>query len=211
MSRYSVSIHFLSEKIEVARTYGKIKQGGESMAQSNEMQQWIDEMAKLALPRWDDLPELDLYMDQVVTLIERYLKPLLSENTEKMLTKSMVNNYVKLQLIPPPIKKQYSRRHLAFLIAITLLKQVVTIKEIKQGIENQANISGEKNAYNYLIEEQEKAIHAVAASLNTNENIVVDFKDVKKSQLALIMVAMAFAGKIATEKIVAIQGRMKDE
>ena len=66
------------------------------MSQANALERWINEIAEIHLPRWDELPELDLYMDQVVTLVERYLNPLMSQSKEKLLTKSMVNNYVKL-------------------------------------------------------------------------------------------------------------------
>lgn len=178
------------------------------MSQENELQLWVDEIAKVHLPRWDELPELDLYMDQVVTLVERYLNPLMNQSNEKMLTKSMVNNYVKLQLIPAPVRKQYSRRHLAFLIAITVLKQIVTIKEVKQGIMNQARVSGEKNAYNYFVEETERAIHVVATCLKESHDVPVHFQDVEESKLALKMAAVAFATKIAAEKLVEIQSRV---
>lgn len=187
------------------KTCDKIDEGGEKMSQVKELESWVDEISQVHLPRWHELPELDLYMDQVVTLVERYLSPLMVQGTEKMLTKSMVNNYVKLQLIPAPVKKQYSRRHLAFLIAITVLKQVVTIKEVKQGIMNLAKVTGEKNAYNYFVEEQERAIHGVANSLMENHDIPIEFQDVDESKLALKMASMAFATKIAAERLVFIQ------
>ena len=69
------------------------------------------------LPRWDELPDLDLYMDQVLSLIHRYLGPEESPDG-KGLTSSMVNHYVKMHIMPPPEKKKYNRIHLAYLIAI---------------------------------------------------------------------------------------------
>lgn len=175
------------------------------MSQNNTLEQWIEEIYELHLPRWNELPQLDLYMDQVVTLIERYLKPLLMPSEEKVLTKSMVNNYVKLQMIPAPVKKQYSRKHLAYLIVITVLKQVVTIKEVKQGVVNLTKIVGEKNAYNYFIEEQEKALHLIAESLSKKQTFPVTVEPVDENKLALRMAAMAFASKIAAEKLVEFQ------
>lgn len=176
------------------------------MNQDNGYKEWIMELERLHLPRWDELPELDLYMDQVVTLVERYLNPLLkSQGKEKLLTKSMVNNYVKLQLIPAPIKKQYSRKHLAYLIAITVLKQVVTIKEVRQGVLNLTMVVGEKNAYNYFVEEQEKAVHLVAASLAGQQSVPVEIENTDENKLALRMAAAAFAAKIAAEKLVEVQ------
>lgn len=177
------------------------------MSKNNTLEQWIDEISELHLPRWNELPQLDLYMDQVVTLIERYLRPLLNPSDEKVLTKSMVNNYVKLQMIPAPVKKQYSRKHLAYLIVITVLKQVVTIKEVKQGVMNLTEIVGEKNAYNYFIEEQEKALHLMAVSIREKKELPLNLEPVDENKLALRMAAMAFATKIAAEKLVVAQSK----
>lgn len=177
-----------------------------TMDLENGLQTWIDELRQIHLPRWDELPVLDLYMDQVVTLIERYLGALVSEENEKMLTKSMVNNYVKLQLIPPPVKRQYSRRHLAFLIVITLLKQIMPIKEVKDAILLQAKYSGEKEAYNYYIEEQEKAIHGLVSCLTREEIVELDFKELDENYFALKMATMAFAAKIAATKLIDSKG-----
>lgn len=57
------------------------------------------------LPQWEELPDIDLYMDQVLNLVDRYLSPI----GVKPVTAAMINNYVKLNLIPKPIGKRYSR------------------------------------------------------------------------------------------------------
>ena len=81
----------------------------------------------MRLPRWEDLPDFGLYMDQVVVLIERALDGMLPEGE---ITKSMVNNYVKVKLIPRPMGKKYEREHLAMLLMICILKQSLTMEEI---------------------------------------------------------------------------------
>ena len=80
------------------------------------------------IPLWNELPELDLYMDQVIGLMERYLN---ASKKDKLITPSMVNNYVKLGIMPPPQKKKYSKTHIAYLIIICSLKQVMPIPNIK--------------------------------------------------------------------------------
>lgn len=85
--------------------------------------------APLLLPRYEQLPDIGLYMDQVIALTERYLGPVFGSDST-VLTASMVNNYVKQRLLPPPQKKRYSREHVACLIAICILKQVLSIPEI---------------------------------------------------------------------------------
>ena len=174
------------------------------MKHNEEMNEWCRQLEHLHLPRWNELPELDLYMDQVVTLIERYLGLIFVDKQEKMLTKSMVNNYVKLQLIPAPVKKQYSRRHVALLIAITVLKQIVTIKEVKDGINNLAQVHGEKWAYNYFCEEMENALKQV---LKQARGEASDEKSecIPFEELPLKMATQAVACKIVVEKTVQIQ------
>lgn len=85
----------------------------------------------IKLPYWHQLPDLDLYLDQVLILInDLIVEPTLSE--EKGLTASMINNYVKHHHIEKPIKKKYRKRQVARLIAITFLKNVFPIQHISQ-------------------------------------------------------------------------------
>ena len=77
------------------------------------------------LPRWEELPDLELYMDQVLSLAARYL-----EEEPRALTASMVNNYVKQGLLPPPVRKRYSRLHLAELLMVCVLKSSLSMSDI---------------------------------------------------------------------------------
>ena len=79
------------------------------------------------LPEWDMLPDIGLYMDQVVTLMERTFVPALPKGE---MTKSMVNNYVKVGLVPRPAGKKYDREHLAVLLIICVLKQALSMENI---------------------------------------------------------------------------------
>ena len=95
------------------------------------MQQIDQEMImKIHIPRWNELPEIDLYLDQVVNYIEKYLGQYTVNKDDKIITKTMINNYVKLGIMPAPTKKKYSRSHMAYLIVICVLKQVYSISDI---------------------------------------------------------------------------------
>ncbi len=88
------------------------------------------------LPRWTELPNVDLYLDQVVNLINSTLSPYIFLNNDKkkeniqVLTKTMINNYVKNNLIEAPEKKLYSKIQLAKLFVICILKQVYSMQDI---------------------------------------------------------------------------------
>lgn len=84
---------------------------------------------RIDLPQWETLPDIGLYMDQVITLMERTFRPFLPGAE---ITKSMVNNYVKVALIKRPDGKRYDREHLALLIMIGVLKQALSLESIAQ-------------------------------------------------------------------------------
>ena len=81
---------------------------------------------------WEAIPDLGLYMDQVVTYVATALAPLYGEEPKDLLTSSMVNNYVKQSLLPRPQGKKYYREHLAMLLMITSLKRTMAMDEIKR-------------------------------------------------------------------------------
>lgn len=169
-----------------------------------EIKNWGESIATFHLPRWDELPTLELYMDQVITLIDQYLSPVIQVEKHPLLTSSMVNNYVKKGMIPAPEKKRYHQKHLAFLIAITMLKQVLTIPEIKTGIIFQGKVVGIRNAYNLFCEEQEKAIRIVgqeaagAPEQRETQPIAVELIAIKGA-------TRSFANKLLAEKMIALE------
>ena len=82
-------------------------------------------------PKWEDIPNIDLYLDQVLLYVNQVCASI-SPDKEKGLTASMVNNYVKHGYLTKPDKKKYQRKQIARLIAITTLKSVFSIQEIAQ-------------------------------------------------------------------------------
>lgn len=98
------------------------------------LQSWEQDLTGYFLPTWDDLPPIDLYMDQVVALLGQYLTIASQRDTSQsppIITPSIINNYVRLKLLPPPHKKKYSRLHLAYLLMICTLKPTLSITEIQ--------------------------------------------------------------------------------
>ena len=80
----------------------------------------------------EDIPNIDLYMDQVTTFIDRKMRAAARyPDDDKILTKTMINNYAKNDLLPPPVKKKYSRDHILMLIFIYYYKGIVSISDIQ--------------------------------------------------------------------------------
>ncbi len=81
---------------------------------------------------WEQIPDLGLYMDQVITFITRMYEPLYGQEIHGYLSSSMINNYVKSRLIPRPTGKKYSREQIALLIMIVVLKQSSSMEDIRR-------------------------------------------------------------------------------
>lgn len=96
-----------------------------------ELKQMIENLSFKEKIELDSIPNLDLYMDQVITLFEDKLKHNKRYETDKLLTKTMINNYIKDKLLMPAVKKKYTKEHMLLMILLYDLKQVLTIGDIK--------------------------------------------------------------------------------
>lgn len=141
------------------------------------------------LPRWEELPDLDLYMDQVLKLTEKHLNPI----GIKPVTSAMINNYVKLKLLPPPVGKKYTRLHVAFIFAIAILKDVFEISQIREGILAETKILGLRPAYNLFVEEVESASRLVELQGSQTQPMVLMEGELTPENRILKLAALAFA------------------
>lgn len=110
-------------------------------------------------PRWEELPSIELYMDQLTNYINAVYTPLTDPTEDDpLLTKAMVNNYVKMKVVARPVNKKYGRTQQAYLLVICAMKQVLSIPELYALI----HIGLEKyplpTAYNYFCTEIESAL-----------------------------------------------------
>lgn len=106
------------------------------------------------LPRWEELPVVDLYKEQVLELIEHVLSPL----EIRPVSAAMINNYTKLHWIPAPIQKKYSRKHVSHILVIAMLKDVFELSEINRAIQLEKSLLGMNVAYDLFITEMENAL-----------------------------------------------------
>ena len=95
----------------------------------NELKVWLDGLKDSSLPQFDNLPDVSLYMDQIVSYIDTILAPY-SRDEQKLITSFMVNNYVKAKIIEAPVLKRYNKNQLSYLIAICLLKQITSMSNM---------------------------------------------------------------------------------
>ena len=92
----------------------------------------LQRLAKLNYIKPGDVPNIDLYMDQVTTFMDENLLDVKRYEDDKILTKTMINNYTKNDLLPPPVKKKYSKEHIYVLTFIYYLKNILSISDIQK-------------------------------------------------------------------------------
>ena len=90
------------------------------------------QLGQRCLPKWEELPDFELYMDQVTTFMDKQLSGNKRHEDDKILTKTMINNYSKNDLLPPSDKKKYSKDHIILLIYIYYMKNFLSISAIEQ-------------------------------------------------------------------------------
>ena len=157
------------------------------------------EIKQFRLPRWNEFPNIDLYIDQVVCLLEDSLSEYIkndNEKEDKLITKTMINNYVKNNIIKPPINKKYNKEHIAYLFVIFILKQLYSINEIKKLIGLAIETSSTEQAYNRFCTELEEAV-----KLTFNRDKYEDKTPLNQEQYILRNVVQSFANKLYVQKI----------
>ncbi len=110
----------------------------------------MDSLDRITYIKAEDIPNIDLYMDQVTTFMESRLKRTTrNPGEDKILTKTMINNYAKNDLLPPPYKKKYSREHVMLLVFIYYYKGILSINDIQELLEPiTRQFFGTKEAFN---------------------------------------------------------------
>ena len=93
--------------------------------------QLLDKISSFDYIHADQIPNIDLYMDQVTTFMDTHLGATRRYDEDKVLTKTMINNYAKNNLLPPPVKKKYSKEHVLVMIFIYYFKNILSIKDIE--------------------------------------------------------------------------------
>lgn len=145
------------------------------------------------LPRYSQIPDVGLYLDQAVRFISQALSPL----GEMTLTGSMISNYVKKGLVASPVRKLYNREQIAHLLFIALAKSVLSLDSLQEFIRLRQRTYAAQTAYDYLCLEFENVLHYVFGLKESLDHIGVDHTD-EKQILRSTIIAVCY--KIYLEK-----------
>ncbi|RGY96363.1 DUF1836 domain-containing protein [Clostridium sp. AM58-1XD] len=186
----------------------------------------VDRLGRLSYVTPEDIPNIDLYMDQVTTFMDTHLGVCKRDDEDKILTKTMINNYAKNNLLPPPNKKKYSREHILLLIFIYYYKNILSITDIGEllrPITEGHFASGSSPSLSRIYEEvfsleQEQRQHLKDDVLQKFEHALKTFPDVDDSssekeylQLFAFLSELAFDVYLKKQMIEKIIDELKAE
>ena len=146
-------------------------------------QKITDSLRDFRLPRYEELPDVGLYLEQTAKYISEFLSPL----EEGSLTPSMVSNYVKKGLIRNPVKKQYGREQIAYLFFIALTKNVLSLDGLINFIALQKRTYSLQKAYDYFCEQFENTLLFTAEVKDTLDIAGEDTTDEKRLLFSCIV------------------------
>ena len=132
-------------------------------------------ICQFRLPRYEEIPTVGLYLEQVTKYIGDYLSPLSGVE----ITSSMISNYVKKKLVSNPVRKQYSRDQIAYLMFVAVVKTVVSMEDIRLMISIQQKTYSAQRAYDYFCLELENVLQFVFDRKNALDVVGVDSTDEK--------------------------------
>lgn len=144
---------------------------------------------------WETLPDLALYMDQLISYMPRQLIRFAEGDA---LTSAMVNNYIKDGLLPRAEGKRYGKEHLAWLTAICALKSVISMREMAVLFEAMDKEKGAQERYDVLLQELDRALNKVAKPLDA------DAQEEDLAPLALRLALDSYASKLACQRVLGI-------
>ncbi len=166
-----------------------------------ELQELKNRMENQRPAPWEALPDLSLYMDQVIGYMPRQL---IQYGEGERLTSAMVNNYIKDGLMPRAEGKRYARPHLAYLTAICALKQVLPVKDAGMLVGEHTG-EGAQTMYARLREELEQALAATAGRLDPA------LGEEELPALALELALRSYADKLACQRVLDLIRRRQPE
>ena len=155
--------------------------------------QFLENIRKFHLPRYEEIPNVGLYLEQTTKYINEYLDPI----QEGTMTASMISNYVKKRLISNPVKKQYNRDQIAYLFFIAVAKSVLSLDALTNFIRVQQKTYNLQRAYNYFAAELENLLLYTFEVKDTMDTIGEDDTEEKRLLYSCIV---AVTQKIYLEK-----------
>lgn len=165
------------------------------------LKDWCEKLYSFNVGKWEEWPDINLYMDQVISYLDKYMDYFRIYDDEKMITPSIINNNTKDGVLPKPVKKKYSRTLLSTLLMFCITRQVLSGRELSNMLGELTasdDFSELHKAFGNTLEEQ------LQRTLEQTKSDTNEFEDIDRHQLAWIAMKLsleAFSAGIVARKI----------
>jgi len=181
---------------------------------AGKLRRWESFLDQYRLPAWEAIPDIGLYMEQVIALLKDYLDYLPPElKQERFITAAAINNYVRKKIIPEPRKKKYYRVHIAYLIILCSLKRSLSIPTISAMLSVDLTEEALRKTYNAYVRRHAVATRYFAEQVKTAAAGILDYgapseisTDSPEDLITFAAVVCGFSGLLA-EKLLLLEGR----
>ena len=181
---------------------------------AGKLRRWEKYLENYRLPSWREIPDIGLYMEQVIVLLKEYLDYLPPElKDEQIITAAAINNYVRTRIMPEPVKKKYYRTHIAYLVMICTLKQTIPIAVVSKIIPNGINDEEVRQIYEKYTQQHcnsvqyfLKQIRLLAGPILEHEEILPESSE-DPADLINICTILSGLAKLLAEKLLLLEGK----
>lgn len=183
---------------------------------AEKLRRWERYMNDYRLPHWDEIPDIGLYMEQVITLLKQYLDYLPPElKEEQFITAATINNYVRKKIMPPPIRKKYYRYHIAYLLVICSLKQSLSIPTLQTLVPYGLSLEALKERYSTYCRQLTVSIHYFVEQVRLSAGAILEHENATESEFSasdttgLILFSAIVSGfsRLLAEKLLLLEGK----
>jgi hypothetical protein len=179
------------------------------------LRRWEKYLLNYRLPAWEEIHDIGLYTDQVVTLLRQYLDYLPPElKEEEFITSAAINNYVRTKIMPEPVKKRYYRVHIAYLLVICTLKQGLSIALIQRVLPMGLAEEQVREIYTRYAEQHQKSarffieqVRLVAGPILDHESNDPDYSVTQTEDLIVSSAIIGGLSRLLAEKLMLLDGK----
>ena len=181
---------------------------------AGKLRRWEKYIDEYRLPNWDDIPDIGLYMEQVINLLKEYMDYMPPElKEEQFITPATINNYVRKKIMPEPINKKYYRNHIAYLIMILSLKQCLAFSTLQTMVPMGMSDEELRDTYSAYVERHRRAtkyftdqVRLVAGGILDHQELT-DMSTAQTSDLIFSTAIISGFARLLTEKLVLLSGK----
>ncbi len=182
---------------------------------AGKLRRWEKYLDHYRLPSWEEIPDIGLYMEQVITLLKQYLDYLPPElKEEQFITAAAINNYVRTKIMPEPVKKRYYRIHIAYLLVICTLKQGLSIALVQRVIPMGLTVEEVREIYSDYAERHRKSatffteqVRRVAGPILDHEGNDPEYSTGRTEDLIVSSAIIGGLSRLLAEKLMLLEGK----